>query len=1227
MKRLLTLLLAALLCFSALLAGWLGFTESGLVRVAQLAASLTAGRLNIEQPAGQLFGGELAIERLTWKDGDFDIVIEDLRIAWSPARLVQSRLEIAEATAARVRITIATSDEEGMPPATLRLPLAVDAGKLLVSRLEFAGLFAAENIRGAYVHDGTVHRLDALRGQIGKVEVSGAARLGATAPFPLEAAARLTGAVDDKAVRLDITAGGPLDRLEMAATAGEGLSGNGRATLTPFARRPFADAQLALTDVDPAAWVAGAPVARLAVRATLRPDVSAPGALSGEFQVGNGLAGPLDRQRLPLKDLAGRFDWGSDALQLADLSAGLPGKGRLAGAGRWRDGVLDLDLQAVALDLAQVTGVLRSTALSGPISASIGRDRQSLKGRLADTRFALAVEASHESGKVSVPRLEISAGDALLKASGELGVDKEMRFAASGELVRFDPARFARVPAALINASFSASGRLRPEGSALGVQPAPVVQAQFSLRDSRLAGQPLSGRGDLVIDWPRIPKADVQLAAGPNHLTARGAFGQPGDRLNIAIDAPALTPYGVEGSLSGRLELAGTPAQPTLAAELVMPRLGRPGVGTITGARLVAELAEAQGSPLKFDATVAALDGAAWPGLIRQAHLQVTGTRREHSLRLAAEVAGKNMLALAAEGGFADEAKPLRWSGRLLEARLAAELKQRSFVLGQPAALSASRDAWQAGPFVLEGDAWQIRLQAAAAQQRLHAELSGRGPRIGNINGVFDAALADGWTLKRQAPWQGMARMEIADLAWVAEWLDESWKTGGRLDGELRLAGTPDHPLVSGQLRGEQLALTIPEQGMQLANGVLAASLNDNLLRIGELTFDSLLQAPPRALRRIDSEVLDQLVAKPGRLEIAGEMRVDRGGDGAALDLRLDRVGVYQLPEQWLTVSGDGRISWIKDVLGVRGKLAVDAAYWQLARLETPKLSDDVVVRTSAGTKEAAAYRPRVDLDLEADLGRNFQFRGIGLSTRLAGNIRVQAQGRDLPRASGRIRTRDGRFDAYGQQLEIERGILTFQGLLDNPAIDARAVRKGLPVEAGVQISGTVQKPLVRLVSDPELPDVEKLSWLVLGHGPEQNGAGDAAVLLAAAGSMLGNDSGGVIQQLKQGFGIDDFSVRQGAVGDIGGRQPGSRVVGGSFDATSTTGGQILSVGKRLSNNALLSYDQTLGKAESVVKLTIFLNRQWSLIGRAGSDNALDILYTITFGGPAPREKGGTRGK
>lgn len=62
---------------------------------------------------------------------------------------------------------------------------------------------------------------------------------------------------------------------------------------------------------------------------------------------------------------------------------------------------------------------------------------------------------------------------------------------------------------------------------------------------------------------------------------------------------------------------------------------------------------------------------------------------------------------------------------------------------------------------------------------------------------------------------------------------------------------------------------------------------------------------------------------------------------------------------------------------------------------------------------------------------------------------------------------------------------------------------------------------------------------------------------------------------------------------------------------------QIFSIGKRLSSNVLLSYEQAMGKAESLVKLTWNLSRQVSLIGRTGSDNAIDILYTLSFGKPA----------
>ena len=99
--------------------------------------------------------------------------------------------------------------------------------------------------------------------------------------------------------------------------------------------------------------------------------------------------------------------------------------------------------------------------------------------------------------------------------------------------------------------------------------------------------------------------------------------------------------------------------------------------------------------------------------------------------------------------------------------------------------------------------------------------------------------------------------------------------------------------------------------------------------------------------------------------------------------------------------------------------------------------------------------------------------------------------------AIGTIAARDTSFEAYGQHLAVERGIVDFKGPINDPALNVLAVRKGLPVEAGVEVTGSVRQPKVRLVSTPLVPDLEKLSWIALGRAP--GGKADASLLLAAA--------------------------------------------------------------------------------------------------------------------------------
>ena len=74
-----------------------------------------------------------------------------------------------------------------------------------------------------------------------------------------------------------------------------------------------------------------------------------------------------------------------------------------------------------------------------------------------------------------------------------------------------------------------------------------------------------------------------------------------------------------------------------------------------------------------------------------------------------------------------------------------------------------------------------------------------------------------------------------------------------------------------------------------------------------------------------------------------------------------------------------------------------------------------------------------------------------------------------------------------------------FTGPLDNPGLEIRAMRLHQQVEAGVEITGTARDPRLRLVSKPEVPDGEKLAWLVLGRNVVATSKSDSEAMQANA--------------------------------------------------------------------------------------------------------------------------------
>ncbi len=346
-----------------------------------------------------------------------------------------------------------------------------------------------------------------------------------------------------------------------------------------------------------------------------------------------------------------------------------------------------------------------------------------------------------------------------------------------------------------------------------------------------------------------------------------------------------------------------------------------------------------------------------------------------------------------------------------------------------------------------------------------------------------------------------------------------------------------------------------------------------------------------------------------GKVRADGWVRFANAEASMELKLVADRLLAQARPDRTLVLSGQSTLVRDQKRFSLEGKFKVDRAQIELAGQDAPTQSEDVVVLGKNATRGGVKPPPSLPLniDLEADLGDAFHLRGKGLDAQLAGNLRLRVLDRRAPRVVGSIRVASGTYAAYGQKLQIERGLLNFTGAYDNPGLNILAVRKrpegealtDTNVEAGVEVRGTAQAPTAKLVSTPTVPDSEKLAWLVLGHGTEGTAGNELGLLTTAAGALFGGSGGGLQSRLANTFGLDEVALSQ-AQGSGSGAAKG-------LEST------VVTVGKRISRRAYLSFEQGAGTATSLVKLRYKLNERVTLQFQTGTNNALDVLYTWAF--------------
>ncbi|MES2190439.1 MAG: translocation/assembly module TamB domain-containing protein [Pseudomonadota bacterium] len=490
----------------------------------------------------------------------------------------------------------------------------------------------------------------------------------------------------------------------------------------------------------------------------------------------------------------------------------------------------------------------------------------------------------------------------------------------------------------------------------------------------------------------------------------------------------------------------------------------------------------------------------------------------------------------------------------------------------------------------------EARLSLDSNGDALTLALRWDSERAGTADGQLTTRLAKdtagGWTWPADAPLRGQLHAQLPRIGVWSVLAPPGWRLRGTLGANVAISGTRALPQLAGDLSANDLALRSVVDGIEFGNGRLRARLDGTRMRINEFTLQGA-----------------GTNNTGGKLTAQGEAAWLDGKPQVALDAKLDRLRASIRTDRQVTLSGELQARLEGKLAQFTGKLKVDEARILLPDEGTPQLGDDVVVRSTSGTAagrkapaETSASRTPAKQDsaalkiaVDIDLGEDFRVQGKGMDTRIRGTLALTGDAITEPRLVGTVNTFGGQYRAYGQRLDVEQGVLRFSGPIDNPALDILAIRPNLTQRVGVQITGTALLPRVRLYAQPELPDAEKLSWLVVGRASASGGA-EAALLQQAALALLGSKSGGLSGGLASSLGLDELSFRGAA---------------SNTDGTTTEG--AVTLGKRFSRNFYAAYERSISGALGTLFVFYDLSQRFTVRAQAGQQSAVDLIFTFPY--------------
>jgi translocation and assembly module TamB len=436
-----------------------------------------------------------------------------------------------------------------------------------------------------------------------------------------------------------------------------------------------------------------------------------------------------------------------------------------------------------------------------------------------------------------------------------------------------------------------------------------------------------------------------------------------------------------------------------------------------------------------------------------------------------------------------------------------------------------------------------LDLQADFAGMKANVKLTAKLDHGGSVNATLTAS-----DLNAVSPRiAGKIHASMPTLAPFGAFVPAVSNLDGAVNGDIEIGGTVAKPEFTGNIDATKLQADLGKLGIELRDG----------------------RVQGEAKRTGGFNLAGSVASGKGHVEFEGTMDERRavnlkvlGQNFLAADIPAANVVVT--PDLVLTGDPKGYL--------LKGDVVIPVAKIDLQKLpqdSPPGVSPDVVVIRNGQEVQHVSTSAQVPLTalINVKLGDKIEVRGFGLDSTVSGQLQVRESPGVPTSGSGQLMVA-GRYKAYGQDLTIKNGRLLFAGTpLDNPRLSIVAMREiRSDLKTGLQIGGSAQRPIITVISDPNVGEADALSYLVTGRSLSDVGSASGSsqdALASATRSLEGAGAGLVAKRVGARLGLDEAGVEE------------NEMIGGS----------ALTIGEYLSPRLYLSYGVGLFEPGEVIAL------------------------------------------